>query len=156
MKFDHQLAATFWETRNEQFRKAVMQPAIVRRAMQQISRSEARAQLHYGLPIGFEQAVVEAYLEHLGSAFQGGRKKDATGPVRKAIRRELARDPSASTKTLWNRIALNPPKGWAFFNNRAGVYAEGPRGGQNMNARTFANVASMERKRLKSNVLAPS
>jgi hypothetical protein len=156
VKIDNKFLQEFWAARNEQFRKAVSQPAIVRRAMQMISRDEARARICGGFAIGFEEAVVAAYLENLGNAFKGGRKEGAVSPVRKAVRRELARDPSASTETLWKRVAENPPKGWAFLDNRVGRYAEGPKAGQNMNIRTFANVASMERKRLKGAGLAPT
>ncbi|WP_430226823.1 hypothetical protein [Paraburkholderia tropica] len=157
MKINTAYLNEFWAARNEQFRKAVSQPAIVRRAMQMISRDEARTQAFGGLAIGFEQAVIQAYLENLGDVFKGGRKQGAVSPVRKAVRRELARDPKASTATLWQRISANPPKGWEFRDSaRVGRYAEGPRGGQNMNFRTFANAASAERKLLKNHAVAPS
>lgn len=155
MKINTAYLQEFWAARNEQFRKAVSQPAIVRRAMQMISRDEARAQICGGFAIGFEQALVAAYLENLGNMFKGGRKSGAVSPVRKAVRRELARDPNASTETLWMRVEAKPPKGWVFFANRAGRYIEGPKGGQNMNFRTFANVASAERKLLKGHGIAP-
>lgn len=155
MKLSNEYFKEFWAARNELFRKAVMKPAIVRRAMQQISRSEVRTQMFGGLPVGFEEAVVQAYLEDLGSRFKGGRKEGAVSPVRKAVRRELVRDPKASTETLWKRVEANPPRGWMLCDNRAGRYAEGPKPGQNMNFRTFANVASAERKLLKSHGIAP-
>ncbi|MFD1558682.1 hypothetical protein ACFSHT_24095 [Paraburkholderia silviterrae] len=158
MKIDNAYLQEFWAARNEQFRRAVAQPAIVRRAMQMISRDEARARILGGFAIGFEEAVVAAYLQHvgeIGEKFLQGRKRNTVGPVRLAIRRELKRDPSASTETLWTLVAQKPPRGWAFFDNRQGRYIEGPRAGQNMSFRTFGNAASKERKLLENHGIAP-
>ncbi|WP_233831775.1 hypothetical protein [Paraburkholderia sp. ZP32-5] len=149
MKHDSTSYRAFWKKRSDIFLKASRNPAIVSRAVQAVSRSTVDARLNGGTPLDFTQALIEAYLRDFHERFAGGRSAEAVGPIRKAIRRMLARVPGLSTEALWDVLKENPPRGWRFLENRAGKYIEGPKPGQNTDYRSFANACTKERKRLK-------
>jgi hypothetical protein len=81
-----------------------------------------------------------------GQAFLDGRKPGTGGPVRKAIRRLLAKDPTMKNAQLWSAIEAKLPKGWEALDNKQGRYLEGPMAA-NMGYRRFCNVAAEERSR---------
>lgn len=86
-----------------------------------------------------------------GQAFLDGRKPGTGGPIRKAIRRLLAKDPTMKNPQLWSAIKANPPKGWEARDNKVGRYLDGPKAA-NMNYQRFCNVAAEERSRRKQNI----
>lgn len=83
-----------------------------------------------------------------GKRFKPGRQAGAASPIRKAIAKLLEKSPDLKNEDLRSKIAANPPKGWAFYDNRAGKYFEGP-SNQNMSYARFCNVASLERGKLR-------
>lgn len=86
----------------------------------------------------------------LGGKFLKGRKPNTGGPIRKRIEKELAKDPTLMPRHLWNKIKSKPPKGWEFFDNDAGKYIEGPKGGDGMAYARFSEVCKEEKDKLKS------
>lgn len=143
----------FWRRRSRDFVRASREPELVARAMRAVTRSEVKARIEGGRPIEFVDALIDAYRADVSHRFKGGRQPDAVGPLRRAIRRELARsNRSLSTEALWEAVKCRPPRGWMFHDNRAGKYAEGPKAGQNTDYRSFATACSKERGRLKSSV----
>ena len=83
-----------------------------------------------------------------GIKFRKGRKVNSGGPIRKAIARELNKNPSLKPRQLWEILASKPPKGWEFFDNSAGKYIEGPKGGEGMGYARFSEVCKEERDKL--------
>ncbi|MDZ7585531.1 MAG: hypothetical protein U0938_11985 [Thiobacillus sp.] len=49
-----------------------------------------------------------------GIKFRKGRKVNSAGPIRKAIARELKKNPYLKPRHLWEILASKPPKGWDF------------------------------------------
>ena len=93
--------------------------------------------------------------EHAGLAIHGkqmrlGRKEGTVGPVRKFIRKALAKKPKATNEELWAAIKANPPKGWTPMENKLGCYIEGPASGDEVKWTSFCNYAAKERGLLKS------
>jgi hypothetical protein len=149
----------FWAKRYRIFLKGAENPELVARARRVLAESELCVKLRGGEPVSFDVVLIDAYLrdfherhahlqEHYDK-FSTGRKRGAVGPIRRAVRRCLEKNPGASTAELWNQLAKNPPRGWTFHDNHAGEYFEGPKGGQNVGFRTVANYASRERTALK-------
>lgn len=83
-----------------------------------------------------------------GIKFRKGRKVNSGGPIRKAIARELNKNPSLKPRQIWAILASKPPKGWEFFDNSAGRYIEGPKGGEGMGYTRFSEVCKEERDKL--------
>lgn len=82
--------------------------------------------------------------------FKLGRKSGTGGPIRKAIAKVLKKNPHFKNPDLWVALSANPPKGWQFFNNRAGQYIEGPNFAEDhMIYRRFCTVCGEERKKIK-------
>lgn len=77
----------------------------------------------------------------------GGR---GPSPIRKRIEKVLAKDPSIKPRQVWDKIKSKPPAGWEFFDNSAGRYIEGPKGGQGMGYARFSEVCKEVRDKLKS------
>lgn len=142
--------AAFWARRYRIFLKACEYADLVTEALRIAARSEVHARLRGGMQVSFADALVDVYLNVHHDWFAGGRQPGAVGPLRLAVRAALVRAPSASTAELWRMVAAAPPRGWTLHENRAGRYAEGPEGGDNVNYRAFANYASAERKLRKS------
>lgn len=84
-----------------------------------------------------------------GRKFKLGRRPNTGGPIRKAIAKALKRQPAMKNPELWLALAAAPPRGWQFFDNRAGKYVEGPAADEIMSYARFCNVCSEERKALK-------
>lgn len=93
------------------------------------------------------QKVIHA-LATTGAKFKQGRKVNTGGPIRKAIARELKRNPSLMPRHLWAKLASKPPKGWEFCDNSEGKYIEGPKGGEGMGYARFSEVCKEERDKL--------
>lgn len=89
-------------------------------------------------------------LASTGKTFREGRKINSVGPIRKAIAREVGKNPSLMPRHLWKILASKPPKGWEFFDNSAGKYIEGPKGGEGMGYAHFSAVCKEERDKLAS------
>lgn len=83
-----------------------------------------------------------------GKTFREGRKVNSVGPIRKAIAREVRKNPSLMPRYLWAILARKPPKGWEFFDNSEGKYIEGPKGGQGMKYVHFSAVCKEEKDKL--------
>lgn len=81
-----------------------------------------------------------------GRKFKLGRKLNTGGPIRRAIKRALKSQPAMKNPEIWESIAATPPRGWQFFDNRAGKYVEGPTASQIMSYARFCNVCAEERK----------
>lgn len=148
-KTPNQIRNEFWAKRQNLLDKALADPEIVRKAMLAVDRSVAMANMGLGAEIGIERALVDEFLKTVAEKFIAGRKPGTAGPIRKAIRRLLEKSPDLKNAGLWAELSVKPPKGWTFFDNHLGKYAEGPKGGQNMNYSTFRNVAALERKAFK-------
>ncbi|MDO8262194.1 MAG: hypothetical protein Q7T21_03105 [Gallionella sp.] len=89
-------------------------------------------------------------LAFLARKFKMGRKPSTGSPIRKAIAKVLKENPDFKNPDLWAKLSANPPKGWNFFNNRAGRYIEGPNFAEDhMVYRRFCTVCGEERKNLK-------
>lgn len=71
------------------------------------------------------------------------------GAIRVAIEKLLKKFPAMKNKGLWDTIAARPPKGWNFFENNLGRYAEGG-AGENMGYRRFRNVCAEARGKQKA------
>lgn len=85
-----------------------------------------------------------------GIKFTKGRKPNTGGPIRKRIEKELAKNPAMKPLQVWDKIKSKPPKGWEFFDNAAGRYIEGPKGGQGMGYPRFSEVCKEVRDKLKA------
>lgn len=102
-----------------------------------------------------QQAIVDAYAAldldaaGMGEKFKQGRRPSTGGKIRAAVAKLLKKNPAMKNLELWQAIAAKPPKGWEFFDNNLGRYAEGD-GGANMGYPRFRNVAAEERQKLKS------
>jgi len=83
-----------------------------------------------------------------GIKFRKGRKVNSGGPIRKAIAHELNKNPALKPRQIWGILASQPPKGWEFFDNRAGKYIEGPKGGDGMGYARFSEVCKEEKDKL--------
>lgn len=83
-----------------------------------------------------------------GKTFREGRKVNSVGPIRKAIAREVGKNPSLMPRYLWAILARKPPKGWEFFDNSEGKYIEGPKGGEGMKYAHFSAVCKEEKDKL--------
>ena len=81
-----------------------------------------------------------------GKAFISGRKPGAVGPIHKAIRKLLAKNPQMKNPEIWEAIKEKPPKGWSVCENRLGKYIDGP-SGKNMKDRRFKNICAEERQK---------
>lgn len=81
---------------------------------------------------------------------KNSRKPRKPSPIRKAIARELKKNPSLMPRHLWKILASSPPNGWEFFDNSAGKYIEGPKGGDGMGYARFSEVCKEERDKLAS------
>ena len=81
--------------------------------------------------------------------FTVGRKPGSVGPIRKEIEDLLKKNPTMKNTELWAAIGAKPPRGWQFYDNRAGKYIEGPKSGDNMGYLRFCNVAWEERIKFK-------
>lgn len=80
-----------------------------------------------------------------GIKFTQGRQPNSLGPIRKVIKRLLAKDPKLKNKELWRAIENKPPVGWEVMDNRTfGKYLTGPEN-QEMKYPRFRNICSMER-----------
>ena len=88
----------------------------------------------------------------LGQRFKRGRKAGTCGPVRALVAKLLAKNPKATTARLWEAVSKRPPRGWQAFDNSQGKYLEGPKGGESMSYRRFANICSEERKKAKGKI----
>lgn len=93
------------------------------------------------------EVVIHA-LAITGAKFKQGRKVNTVGPIRKAIARELKKNPDLMPRHLWEILASKPPKGWEFFDNSAGKYIEGPKGGDGMGYARFSEVCKEEKDKL--------
>ena len=83
-----------------------------------------------------------------GIKFRKGRKVNSGGPIRKAIARELNKNSALKPRQIWGILTSKPPKGWEFFDNSAGKYIEGPKGGDGMGYTRFSEVCKEERDKL--------
>lgn len=86
-----------------------------------------------------------------GLSFTAGRKAGTKGTIRKAVARLLKKHPGIKNSELWDAIKASPPKGWEFFNNSQGRYAEGPPMGTGARYSTlsygrFCTICGEERK----------
>lgn len=84
----------------------------------------------------------------VGQRFENGRRRGTIGPIRAAIRRNLAGDATLTNEQLWQLLMAKPPKGLTFCDNRLGRYIEGPLASKNTGWDRFRNMAAEERKRL--------
>ena len=100
-----------------------------------------------GTKIAAEGIRLQAEL-HLKKVFPPGRPKGAVGPIRKAIAKLLKANHAMKNAQLWDALKVQPPRGWAFCENRAGKYVEGPKAADNMAYARFCNVCAEERKNL--------
>lgn len=91
-----------------------------------------------------------AWLTIHGKQMRQGRKEGTIGPVRKFIRKTLAKKPKATNEELWAAIKDKPPKNWTPMENGLGRYIEGPEHGDEVKWTTFCNYAAKERGLLKS------
>lgn len=102
-----------------------------------------------------QQAIVDAYAgldldaTATGKKFTAGRKPNAGGKIRAAVRKLLTKKPAMKNAELWRAIAAKPPKGWEFFDNSYGIYADGP-GGKSIGYARFQNVCAEERRTAKT------
>jgi hypothetical protein len=84
----------------------------------------------------------------LGQKFAAGRRPGSGGPIRKAIARLLATNPSMKNAELWDTIAAKPPRGWRLWQDRDGHrHIDGPKGIPGMGYARFCTIASEERGR---------
>lgn len=70
------------------------------------------------------------------------------GPIRKRIAIELKKNPELMPRQLWAILTSKPPKGWEFFDNRAGKDITGPKGGDGMGYARFSEVCKEEKDKL--------
>lgn len=128
----------------------VLAPGIVRDAGAYFRDVHELAHLKYAISRGKADGllIVAGKQAAHGQAFSDGRKRGAGGPIRKAIAALLKRRPTMKNLELWEAIANRPLKGWTAFNNRLGVYLEGPSVAQ-MRYRRFCNVCGEERRKLR-------
>lgn len=94
-------------------------------------------------------------LAKTGEKFTNGRKKEALGPLTKAVRNRLKNHPHENAAAVWSALAVRPPKGLTFCDNRAGKYVEYDKRThtgnlRNTGYRRFANIVTSEVKRLES------
>jgi len=83
-----------------------------------------------------------------GVKFTQGRKSNSFGPIRKAVRKLLTKNQKLTNDEIWETLKKHPPKGWDVMENRLGKYLSGPEG-KELKYRSFQNVCSSERKKLK-------
>jgi hypothetical protein len=84
----------------------------------------------------------------LGEKFRRGRRVNTGGPIRKAIALALKRDQDMKPREIWAALAANPPRGWAFNENRLGRYIEGPKASDGMKYARFSNICNEERAKI--------
>ncbi len=101
----------------------------------------------HALMIGLKAAVHTIPRAVTGEKFIQGRKPNTGTPIRKAIARELKKNPNLKPRELWLLLASKPPKGWAFCDNDLGKYIEGPRE-EGMKYSRFSAVCKEERDKL--------
>lgn len=96
------------------------------------------------------EAVVLKFVP-IGVKFTQGRKKNTGSPIRKAVAKLLAKNPTLKNPELWDAISSKSPRGWRASDNRIGKYLEGPNMA-NMNYDRFCNVCGEERKKVKEKI----
>lgn len=94
-------------------------------------------------------------LASTGLKFKSGRKKEALGPLTKAVRNRLKAHPTENAAAVWIALSSRPPKGLIFCDNRSGKYVEYDKRTHSGNLKNtgyerFANIVSSEVKRRKS------
>lgn len=146
VKTPDQIRKEFWADKQNLVNKALADPAMIARALREVEQSVVWANGNFAEIVSLERALIDQYLKAIGLKFRSGRKLGTTGPIRKAIARELQKHPDMKNAQLWKALAAKPPKGWTFFDNHLGKYIEGPKGGQEMSYRTFLNAAALERR----------
>lgn len=86
-----------------------------------------------------------------GKQMRRGRKEGTIGPVRKFIRKILAKKPKATNEELWTAIKAKPPTGWTpLETERYGRYIDPPAGRQEVKWKSFCTYAALEKKLLKN------
>jgi hypothetical protein len=101
--------------------------------------------------IGLKSAVLLCPLATFGQPFKKHSSlKRKPGPIRKAIARELKKNPALKNREIFSSLAATPPKGWTFFDNRAGRYIEGPTKHDDMGYPRFSEICLEERNKLKT------
>lgn len=127
-----------------------MVPGTVRDSCAFIHAVNELAHIKYALSLPDNECLelLAGTLAATGKTFREGRKVNSVGPIRKAIAREVGKNPSLMPRHLWAILARKPPKGWEFFDNSEGMYIEGPKGGEGMKYAHFSAVCKEEKDKL--------
>lgn len=122
----------------------VREPASFFRAMYRL-KAIARA-----LKLDKDEALKEMLgpLAATGIKFTQGRKSNSPGPIRKVVCKLLTKNPKLKNDEIWATLKKHLPKGWEVIENRSDRYLTGPQASE-MKYRSFQNVCSGERKKLK-------
>jgi len=129
-----------------------MVPGTVRDSGAFIHAVNELAHIKYALSLPAKECLklLAGELAAFAVPFKDNSNKKPRTPsaIRKAIARELKKDAGLMPRHLWAKLASSPPKGWEFFDNSAGKYIEGPKGGDGMGYARFSEVCKEERDKL--------
>lgn len=116
-----------------------------------------RTKLKLGVAVGHIETALDAIIElvpmaSIGKKFRKGRKRGTVGPVRKALRAAIKKNPALTTRKLWEDVESRlTGKGWTAYDTAEfGEYLEGPNAGDNVKYSTFAPYATEERNAYKA------
>lgn len=113
--------------------------------------AELRDAWFHSYVYGLKAAAFLCPLATFGQPFKKhSNAKRKPGQIRKAIARELKKNSSLKNREIFSNLAASPPKGWAFFDNRAGRYIEGPTKPDDMGYPRFSEICLEERTKLKT------
>ncbi len=149
VEFDDYLQEDGWDSPAAKANQAML---IQRRAQALQARKDGNNDLAFAW-LNF-MALAKRTIKHMevmtplsktGKKFVAGRKQDAIGPLRAAIRRYLKSHPKAKTAEIWSALKAKPPKGMTFFDNRQGKYIERDDKTSDVTYRGFTNMISKER-----------
>lgn len=116
------------------------------------------AHLRYAISLGKSKGLrvlAGDQAEH-GQRFKDGRKPGSGGPIRKAIAKLLAKNPTMKNPDLWGAIKKKPPKGWSaeeprYFNFEPELLGPNPET-DHMSYRRFCTVCGEERRKVKGRI----
>lgn len=125
-------------------------PGVVREPVSFLRDIYKLKKIAFALKLEKDRALEELVgkVTATGIKFTQGRQPNSVGPIRKVIKRLLAKDPKLKNIEIWRAIENKPPAGWEVMDSwRFGKYLTGPEN-REMKYRRFQNVCSEERRNL--------